>query len=137
MYIPRNTKHNKQQKGNKPHYVLKPRGIDACSFGRICLKAVTPGKITMNQLLAAKNTLNKLLDKKGLLFVTLAFDTPITKKPIAIRMGKGKGLFDHWVCKVSPGQTIFEIESKTSLLPVAKRSLEVIRIKFPILTRVV
>ena len=79
--------------------------------------------------------MNKILKKTGQIKINIIADTPISKKPIEIRMGKGKGSVDHWIAKVNSGTVIFEIETASKILAV--NALKAAQIKLPINTKII
>lgn len=132
MLRPKNTKFNKCQKGrirgNETHaYKI--------NFGTFALKSLEPGRLTAQQLEAARRTITRKIKKIGKLWINVFPDTPVTKKPNEVRMGKGKGSVEYWVCKIKPGKIIFELE-----LPSQKIAIEVCKIasnKLPFKTKFV
>jgi large subunit ribosomal protein L16 len=106
--VPRKTKYRKAQKGNLPN---KARTCsDYVCFGQIALKTLEFGILTSQQLDAAKKVVSKKIKKKGKVWMRVFSHLPKTKKPVEVRMGKGKGAVDSWVAKIKPGTILFEIE---------------------------
>ena len=107
MLQPKRTKYRKQQKG-------KNRGIatsgDKVSFGEFGLKAIDRGRITSRQIEAARRAMTRHVKRGGKIWIRLFPDVPVTKKPIEVRMGKGKGGVEYWVSKVQPGTMLYEME---------------------------
>ena len=103
---PKKTKYKKIQKG-------KLRQFDFWSsqlkFGTVGLKAIKSGTITSRQIEAARQAIVRKLNRKGKLWIRIFPAIPITKKPIEIRMGKGKGSISHWGVKVGVGKLLFEV----------------------------
>jgi len=79
--------------------------------------------------------MNKVLKKEGQIKINVVADTPITRKPIEIRMGKGKGSVDHWVSKVGCGAILFEIETTSKILAI--KALKLAQLKLPIKTKII
>lgn len=132
MFIPKNYKFRKQQKG-KNFSKIKSKFYKR-STNNVYLKAIDFGRLKSCQLKALKLTLGKKLKKKGRLVFKIFPHTPITKKPLEVRMGKGKGPFDHWIAKIKPGTTICYIETNYKVL--AKKGLEYAKVRLPIKTKV-
>lgn len=132
MFIPKNFKFRKQQKGKNFNKVFS-----SClnqSSNCIKLKTISSGRLTSNQLKALKQTINKIIKKRGRVVFKIFPQTPITKKPTEVRMGKGKGAFSHWVVKIQPGKTICYVESEFVLL--TRKALEYAKTRLPIKTRI-
>lgn len=132
MFIPRNFKFRKQQKGKKFNKILSYNTVKNSTC--LKLKTLSFGRLTSNQLKALKQTINKIIKKRGRVVFKAFPQTPITKKPIEVRMGKGKGAFNHWVAKIRPGCVICYIESEFSLI--AKKALNYARTRLPIKTKI-
>ncbi len=107
MLQPKKTKFRKQQKG-------KNRGLatvgNKVSFGDYALKATTRGRITARQIEAARRTITRHIKRGGKLWIRVFPDKPITKKPLEVRQGKGKGNVEYWVALILPGRVLYEIE---------------------------
>jgi large subunit ribosomal protein L16 len=136
LFRPKDTKFTKQRKGRKfnrvstdvdLHSVYKPLEI-------AILRAMNHARITETQLLAIKQTLAKKLKKKGKFSIKLLTDVPVSKKPLEIRMGKGKGAVDRWIAKIVPGMPIIEMRDMSMLR--ATRLLKIIQKKLPIETSI-
>ena len=134
---PRNFKYKKQQKGKSFRKIFKVSkvGITALNFGSIGLKALTSGRLTAKQINAVRQVINKQIKKLGRLKVNIFPHTPISKKPIEVRMGKGKGNVDHWIFKVKPGFILYEIE--TIFIPIAIKALQRGQVRLPIKTKII
>ena len=100
MLSPRKVKHRKQFKGRMRGAAQRGEEI---SFGDFGLKAMECGKLTAQQIEAARIAINRKVRRGGALWIRIFPDKPITKKPAETRMGKGKGVPDHWVAVVKPG----------------------------------
>lgn len=107
MLHPKRTKYRKTQKGRN-------RGLaqvgNRVSFGEFGLKATTRGFITARQIEAARRAITRHVRRGGKLWIRVFPDKPITKKPIEVRMGKGKGNVEYWVAAVQPGRVLYEIQ---------------------------
>ena len=110
MLQPKRTKYRKVQKGRNEG--LSWSGA-AVSFGEFGLKATTRGQLTARQIEAARRTISRYVKRGGKLWIRVFPDKPITKKPIEVRMGKGKGPVEFWVAPIQPGRMLYEIEGVT------------------------
>lgn len=107
MLQPKRTQYRKQQKGKNRG--LAQRG-NKVSFGEFGLKATGRGRLTSRQIEAARRTITRYVKRGGKLWIRVFPDKPITKKPLEVRMGKGKGNVEYWVALVQPGKVLYEIE---------------------------
>ena len=107
MLQPKRTKFRKQFKGRNTG--LAQRGSKV-SFGEYALKAVGRGRITARQIEAARRALTRHIKRGGKVWIRVFPDKPITKKPLEVRMGKGKGGVEYWVAQIQPGKVLYEIE---------------------------
>ncbi len=135
LFIPKRTKFRKQQKGRNFNFINKIESLETLKHGIVGLKALDSGRITANHIVACRQCMNKILKKTGQIKINIIADTPITKKPIEIRMGKGKGSVDHWISKVNSGTVIFEIETNSKILAI--KALKAAQIKLPINTTII
>ncbi|MFC1694887.1 50S ribosomal protein L16 [Pseudomonadota bacterium] len=107
MLQPKRTKFRKQQKGRN-------RGLaqvgNRVSFGEYGLKATTRGFITARQIEAARRAITRYVKRGGKLWIRVFPDKPVTKKPVEVRMGKGKGNVEYWVAPIQPGRVLYEIQ---------------------------
>lgn len=107
MLQPKRTKYRKMHKGRN-------RGLsynaNLVSFGEFGLKATTHGRLTARQIEAARRCVTRYVKRGGKLWIRVFPDKPISKKPIEVRMGKGKGGVEYWVALVQPGRMLYEIE---------------------------
>jgi large subunit ribosomal protein L16 len=103
---PRKTKYKKLRKGKLPRLEYKSTVL---KFGVVGLKAAESGTISAKQLEAARQAINRKLNRKGKIWIRIFPNYPITKKPIEVRMGKGKGSVNYWAAKVGGGAVLFEI----------------------------
>lgn len=108
MLVPKKTKFNKQFKGKFKNKTYRGNQI---IFGNYALKSLNLSNITSKQIEAGRKVIIKKMKRLGFLWVRIYPDTPITKKPNEVRMGKGKGAVNHWVAKIQKGQIIYEISS--------------------------
>ncbi|MFQ5935722.1 MAG: 50S ribosomal protein L16 [Acidiferrobacterales bacterium] len=107
MLQPKKTKYRKQQKGRNRG--LATRG-SRVSFGDFGLKATTRGRLTARQIEAGRRALTHYIKRGGRVWIRIFPDKPVTKKPLEVRMGKGKGNVEYWVAVVKPGTVIYEME---------------------------
>lgn len=135
MFIPKSSKFKKQQKGKFFNRVSTVNFFDQLKFGSIGLKAMSFSRLTSKQLETIKKVITKQIKKTGQLIIHSFPNTPISHKPIEIRMGKGKGNVDHWVCKVKPGFILCEIV--TDQIDFAKKVLTSLVKKMNIKARIV
>lgn len=129
MLQPKRTKFRKQFKGRNRG--LATRG-NKVSFGDFGLKASTRGRITARQIEAARRTISRHVKRGGKLWIRIFPDKPITKKPLEVRQGKGKGGVEYWVALVQPGSMLFEIEGVSEDL--ARSAFTLAAAKLPIKT---
>lgn len=110
MLQPSRTKYRKQFKGRNGGlcYVA-----NAVSFGNYGLKAVEHGRLTARQIESARRTISRFVKRGGKLWIRVFPDKPISKKPIEVRMGAGKGNVEYYVAQIQPGRMIYEMEGVT------------------------
>jgi large subunit ribosomal protein L16 len=132
MLQPKRTKFRKAHKG-RIHGVASS-AIDL-AFGQYGLKALEPERITARQIEAARRALTRHMKRSGRVWIRVFPDVPVSKKPLEVRMGSGKGTPEVWVCRVKPGRIIFELDGVS--LEIAKQSLALAAAKLPIKTRFV
>lgn len=116
MLQPKKTKYRKQQKGRNRGLALTGNRV---SFGEFGLKATTRGRLTARQIEAARRAMTRHIKRGGKIWIRVFPDKPITKKPLEVRQGKGKGSVDHWVALVKPGTMLFEMEGVSKELAFA------------------
>jgi len=107
MLQPKRTKYRKMFKGR--HDGLSWSGA-AVSFGEYGLKATSHGQLTARQVEAARRSISRYVKRGGKLWIRIFPDKPITKKPIEVRMGAGKGNVEYWVAQIKPGRVLYEME---------------------------
>ncbi len=107
MLQPKRTKYRKMHKGRNTGLSYNANQV---SFGQFGLKAITHGQITARQIEAARRSISRHVKRGGKLWIRIFPDKPITRKPIEVRMGKGKGNVEFWVALVQPGRMLYEIE---------------------------
>lgn len=132
MLQPKRTKFRKAHKG-RIHG--KAKGGSSLNFGAYGLKATQPGRITSRQIEAARRAMTRHMKRAGRVWIRIFPDVPVSKKPTEVRMGKGKGAPEYWICKVKPGRIMFEIDGVTPT--VAREAFDRAAAKLPVGTRVV
>jgi large subunit ribosomal protein L16 len=113
MLSPKRTKYRKMQKGRTRG--LAYRGSDV-SFGDYALQAVEPGRLTARQIEAARMAITRHVKREGRLWIRVFPDRPITKKPLEVRMGGGKGAPEEWAADIQPGRVMYEISGVTEAM---------------------
>lgn len=129
MLQPKRTKYRKQQKGR--NHGVATRG-NTVAFGQFGLKATTRGPITARQIEAGRRAITRYVRRGGKIWIRVFPDTPVSAKPIEVRMGSGKGNVDHWVVKVQPGRVLYEIEGVTE--ETAREAFRLAAAKLPLQT---
>ncbi len=129
MLQPNKTKFRKQQKGRNRG--LAHRG-SRVSFGEYGLKATTRGFLTARQIEAARRAITRHVKRGGKIWIRVFPDKPVTKKPVEVRMGKGKGNVEFWVAPIQPGRMIYEIEGVSET--VAREAFRLASAKLPVKT---
>jgi len=130
--MPKRTKYRKAQRGSR-------RGVatsgTALSFGEYGLKSLGRGWVKSNQIEACRVAINRHMKRKGKLWIRVFPDKPVSKKPIEVRMGKGKGNPEYWVAVVRPGMMLFEVGGVAEQL--ARESLRLAAAKLGVKTMLV
>jgi large subunit ribosomal protein L16 len=130
MLQPMRTKFRKAHKG-RIHGTSKA-GTEL-NFGQFGLKALEPDRVTARQIEAARRALTRHMKRAGRVWIRVYPDVPVSKKPIEVRMGKGKGTPEFWVCRVKPGRIMFEVDGVS--VQVAKEALALAAAKLSVKTR--
>jgi large subunit ribosomal protein L16 len=132
MLQPVRTKFRKAHKGRIKGVATS--GIDL-AFGQFGLKAMEPERVTARQIEAARRALTRHMKRAGRVWIRIFPDVPVSKKPLEVRMGSGKGAPELWVVRVKPGRILFEVDG----IPIqtAKEALALAAAKLPIKTRFV
>jgi len=130
MLSPKKTKHRKQQKGRIKGNAQRGSQLAFVTFG---IKSLDMGRLTSRQIEAARIAVTRYMKREGQVWIRIFPDTPITKKPAEVRMGKGKGALDHWAAKIEPGRMLFEVEGVSQ--GVAKEALRLAAQKLPVVTK--
>jgi len=132
MLQPTRTKFRKAHKGRI--HGLATSGA-TLAFGQYGLKALEPDRITARQIEAARRALTRHMKRAGRVWIRVFPDVPVSKKPIEVRMGKGKGAPEWWIARVAPGRIMFEIDGVPESL--AREAFGLAAAKLPIKTRFV
>ena len=132
MLQPKRTKFRKAHKG-RIHGLAK--GGFSLSFGGFGLKALEPERVTARQIEAARRAITRAMKRQGRVWIRIFPDVPVSKKPLEVRMGSGKGSVELWVCRVKPGRILFEVDGIS--VELAKEALTLAAAKLPIKTRFV
>ncbi len=132
--MPKRTKHRKVQRGSNAGLAHCNNKLD---FGEFGLQALDRGYIKNNEIEAARVAINRHLNRRGKVWIRLFPDKPFTKKPLEVRMGKGKGNVEGWVAAVKPGRVLFEISgcTETTARGALCRAAAKLSIKTKMLTR--
>ena len=107
MFQPKRTKYRKQQKGRNTGNAFRGSTIN---FGTYALKATSRGSLTSRQIEAARRAMTRKVKRGAKIWIRVFPDKPITKKPLEVRQGKGKGNVEYWVCPIKPGKILYEME---------------------------
>ncbi len=129
MLQPKKTKFRKQFKGRNRGMASTGAKV---SFGEYGLQAVERGRITARQVEAARRAMVRHIRRGGKIWIRVFPDVPVTKKPLEVRMGKGKGGVEYWVCKVQPGRMLYEMEGVHE--DVAREAMRLAAAKLPVKT---
>jgi large subunit ribosomal protein L16 len=132
MMQPKRTKFRKAFKG-RIHGAAK--GGFVLNFGEFGLKALEPERVTARQIEAARRALTRHMKRAGRVWIRVFPDVPVSKKPIEVRMGKGKGAPEFWIARVAPGRIMFEVDGVPE--QVAREAFLLAAAKLPIKTRFV
>jgi len=129
MLQPKKTKYRKQQK-------LRNRGLatsaNRVSFGTYGLKSLDWGQLTSRQIEAARRTVSRHVKRGGKLWIRVFPDKPITKKPLEVRMGNGKGAVEFWIAQIQPGRMLYEMEGVSE--DIAREAFRLAAAKLPVQT---
>ena len=129
MLQPKQTKFRKQAKGRNRGLATTGSKV---SFGEYGLKATTRGRITARQIEAARRTITRTVKRGGKMWIRIFPDKPITKKPLEVRQGKGKGNVEYWVSLIQPGKILYEIEGVSEEM--AREAFTLAAAKLPVKT---
>ena len=130
MLQPKRTKYRKQQKGRMKGVAQRGHRLSNGTFG---IKSLDSSFITARQIEAARIAATRYMKREGSIWIKIFPDKPITKKPLEVRMGKGKGAVEYWAAVVKPGRIMFEIGGVP--LATAKEALRLAAQKLPVRTK--
>jgi large subunit ribosomal protein L16 len=129
MLQPKRTKIRKQHKGRNNGTAVRGSSV---SFGEYGLKSISRGRLTARQIESGRRTITRHVKRGGKLWIRIFPDKPITKKPLEVRMGKGKGSVEYWVAQVRPGTMLYEIQGVSEEL--AREAFALAAAKLPLKT---
>ena len=132
MLQPIRTKFRKAHKGRIRGHATSAAEL---TFGQYGLKALEPDRITARQIEAARRALTRHMKRLGRVWIRVFPDVPVSKKPLEVRMGSGKGTPELWVCRVKPGRILFELDGIS--VEMARKALALAAAKLPVKTRFV
>ena len=132
MLQPKRTKFRKQFKGRINGAAKRGTQLN---FGEYGLKAMEPERLNAREIEAARRAITREMKRAGRVWIRVFPDLPVSKKPVEVRMGKGKGSVEYWAARVHPGRILFEVDGVPP--DVAKEALRLGAMKLPIITRVV
>ena len=130
MLQPKRTKFRKQHKGRNNGLAESGSRV---SFGEYGLKAVARGRLTARQIESARRAITRYVKRTGKLWIRIFPDKPISKKPLEVRMGKGKGSVEYWVAQIKPGSMLYEIQGVPE--ETAREAFKLASAKLPIKTK--
>ena len=129
MMQPKRTRYRKQQKGRNRGLATTGNRV---SFGEYGLKATTRGRITARQIEAARRAITRKVKRGAKIWIRIFPDKPITKKPLEVRQGKGKGNVEYWVALIQPGRMLYEMQGVDEEL--AREAFRLAAAKLPVQT---
>ncbi len=129
MLQPKKTKYRKMHKGRNRGNATSG---DKVSFGEYGLKTIDRGRITARQIEAARRAMTRHVKRGGKVWIRVFPDKPVTKKPVEVRMGKGKGNVEYWVALTQPGRVLYEMAGVTET--VAREAFKLAAAKLPVRT---
>ncbi len=129
MLQPKRTKFRKQHKGRNRGLAVTGSSV---SFGEFGLKSTGRGRLTARQIEAARRAITRHVKRGGNMWIRVFPDKPITKKPLEVRQGKGKGNVEYWVAQIQPGRMLYEIEGISEEL--AREAFALASAKLPVST---
>ncbi|MGI9325606.1 MAG: 50S ribosomal protein L16 [Pseudomonadales bacterium] len=132
MLQPKRTKFRKMHKGRNRGLALRGSKV---SFGEYGLKAVGRGRMTARQIEAGRRAMTRHIKRGGKIWIRVFPDKPITKKPLEVRQGKGKGAVEYWVAQIQPGRVLFEMEGVDE--EIAREAFRLAAAKIPFQTEFV
>ena len=132
MLQPARRKYRKEHKGRNTGLAVRGSSV---AFGAFGLKATTRGRLTSRQIESARRAMTRHIKRGGKVWIRVFPDVPITKKPLEVRQGKGKGNVEYWVAKIQPGKVLYEMEGVEE--NVARQAFKLAAAKLPFQTQFV
>ncbi len=129
MLQPKRTKFRKQQKGRNRGIAIRGSQVN---FGEFGLKAISRGRMTSRQIESARRAINRYIRRGGRVWIRVFPDKPVSKKPLEVRMGKGKGNPEYWVALIKPGKVLYELQGVSE--EVAREAFRLAGAKLPVQT---
>ncbi|MBI79270.1 MAG: 50S ribosomal protein L16 [Pseudomonadota bacterium] len=129
MLQPKRTKYRKQHKGRNRGLAQRANSVD---FGEYGLKALARGRLTSRQIESARRAMTRHIKRGGKIWIRVFPDKPITKKPLEVRQGKGKGNVEYWVALVQPGSVLYEMSGVEE--EIAREAFDLAASKLPVET---
>lgn len=129
MFQPKRTKYRKQQKGRNRG---KASSGNRVSFGDFGLRATTRGRLSARQIEAARRAITRRVRRGAKIWIRVFPDKPVTKKPLEVRQGKGKGNVEYWVAQIQPGRMLYEMQGVDEAL--AREAFRLADAKLPVQT---
>jgi large subunit ribosomal protein L16 len=133
QYVPKKSKFKKYHKGKKLFKLKNTINLNKLNTN-LGLKSIEPGRLTSKQIIVLRQTINKIIKKRGKNFIRVFPSIGVSKKPKEIRMGKGKGAVDHWVCKIKAGVLLCEMFVLS--LSIGLKALKLVQKKLPFKTKI-
>lgn len=130
MLVPKKTKYRKQHKGRIKGVAKSGATL---AFGAFGMKALEPDRLTARQIEAARRAISRHMKRQGKVWIRVFPDVPVSKKPLEVRMGSGKGSPEFWAARVRPGRIMFELDGVSETI--AREALELAAAKLPIKTK--
>ena len=132
MMQPKKTKFRRAHKGRIKGAT---KGGASLNFGQFGLKALEPNRVNAREIEAARRAITREMKRQGRVWIRIFPDVPVSKKPIEVRMGKGKGAPEFWAARVAPGRIMFEIDGVPET--VARESLRLGAAKLSVKTKII
>ena len=132
MMQPKKTKFRRAHKGRIKGM---SKGGSQLNFGQFGLKALEPNRVNAREIEAARRAITREMKRQGRVWIRIFPDVPVSKKPVEVRMGSGKGAPEFWAARVAPGRIMFEVDGVTET--VARESLRLGAAKLSVRTKIV
>jgi large subunit ribosomal protein L16 len=132
MMQPKKTKFRRAHKGRIKG---NTKGGSALNFGQFGLKALEPNRVNAREIEAARRAITREMKRQGRVWIRIFPDVPVSKKPVEVRMGSGKGAPEFWAARVAPGRIMFEVDGVSEAI--ARESLRLGAAKLSVRTKIV